>query len=458
MRGYAFLLIFLASLPLIFVTPFNGVLIWYAFSLGNFHTLTWGFLSNLYYAYIIAILTAVSWLFSRTEKKRLPITPLVILTMLFSFWITITSFFALAPEDDVWGKWSFFQKVLLMCLIGFALTTTRERVSQLIWVVVLSIGFWGVKGTISFAIHGGSVGIHGPEGGITASNNEFGVALVMLLPLLFYLWYTAVDHRVRRGLMVMGFMVASATVFTFSRGALVGVCAMAAVLWLRSPAKMSVGLAIAAFAASIYMFAPASWFNRMETIETYQKDSSATGRIDLWRASLRIAELHPIVGGGFSVTHYANVTNRMLEGTTIPRLDVGRAAHSIYFDVLSEHGWVGLALFLMISAYSWRSCASLIRNARARPYFAWANVLGRMGQAVLVGYWTSGAFQSLAYFDEYWCTVFIFEAARRAVAREVAATLGAVAVAPSTSLLIPRAGVGPAVRFDERPGYAKSGS
>jgi putative inorganic carbon (hco3(-)) transporter len=419
MRGYAFLLLFVCSLALIVKSPFNGVLVWYAFSFGNFHTLIWdSSLVSLNYAYIIAVLTIVAWLLSPAERKKLPVTPQVILTILFSLWITITSFRALRPDDAVWDKWTFFQKVLLMCLIGFALTTTRERVNQLVWVVVLSIGFWGVKGAISFPLHGGGQGIHGPEGGIMASNNEFGVALVMLLPLVFYLWHTVEDRHLRRGLMVMGFLVTMATVFTYSRGALVGVCAMAIVLWLRSPAKLSLGLVILVFCGAIYAFVPQSWFNRVATIETYENDSSAMGRINYWRASLRIAELHPIVGGGFLVTHDKDITNRMLEGTTIPRLDKGRAAHSIYFDVLSEHGWVGLVLFLMVAVYAWRSCSSLIRNSRGRPDLAWANLLGRMGQAVLVGYWTSGAFQSLAYFDEYWCVVFIFEAARLVIVRE----------------------------------------
>src|SRR5215831_18600838 len=159
MRGFVFFLIFISSLPFIFVSPFNGVLIWYIFSLGNFHTLTWGFLSNLKYAYIIAILTCVSWLFS-AEKKRLPLTPIVILTLLFSLWMTITSIFAVAPATLVWDKWVFVHKMLFMALVGYALTTTHERVNQLIWVVVLSIGFWGVKGAIGGLLLGGTV--YGP--------------------------------------------------------------------------------------------------------------------------------------------------------------------------------------------------------------------------------------------------------------------------------------------------------
>ena len=446
MRGYAFILLYLCSLTLIFKAPFNGVLVWYAFSLGNFHTLIWdSSLATLPYAYPIAILTAVLWLFSRSEKKKLPLTPQVILTILFALWMTVTSFFGLAP--DVWDKWIWFQKVLLMCLVGFALTATRERVNRLIWVVVSTIGFWGVKGAISFPLHGGGQGIHGPDGGITAGNNEFGVALIMLLPLVFYLWHISVDRRVRIGLMVMGFMLTLATVFTYSRGALLGVCAMAVVLWLRTPAKRSMGLAIVVFGAAIYAFAPQSWFTRMETIETYESDSSAMGRINIWRACLRIAELRPLVGGGFSVTHNMDIANRMLQGTTIPRFDKGRAARSIYFDVLSEHGWVGLALFLMIAVYALRSCGWLIRNSRDRPDLAWANVLGRMGQAVLVGFYVGGAFQSLAYFDEYWCIIFIFEAARLVVAKEIATPARRLAVAPPRRLLMPQPGFGAAMRF-----------
>jgi putative inorganic carbon (hco3(-)) transporter len=196
----------------------------------------------------------------------------------------------------------------------------------------------------------------------------------------------------------------------------------------------------------------------MNTIEHYEEDSSAMGRINFWRASLRIAELHPIVGGGFRVIFWPAVANPMLEGTAIPRFDRPRAAHSIYFDVLSEHGWVGLVIFLMIAIPSWRNCSWMIRNSRDRPDLAWANLLGRMGQAVLVGFWCAGAFASLAYFDEYWCVMFVFDAARRVVARETIVTTGAFMRAPLTPLAAPVPGLGrPALgRSGGWPGYANN--
>jgi putative inorganic carbon (HCO3(-)) transporter len=425
MRGLVFFLAFVASLPLIFVSPFYGVIIWYVFSLGNFHTMVFGPFATLNYAYIIAILTCLSWVISRKEKVHLPVTLLVVLTLVFAFWITFTSWFALAPDEGVWTKWSTVEKILFMCLVGYALSTTRERVDQLIWAVVLTLGLWGVKGAISGILSGGGK-IHGPDQGALSDNNDFGLGLILILPLLFYHWHFATNKYIRQGLLLMSFLVSMAVILTYSRGALIGVCAMGSVFWLRSRAKFVTGFLIVAIAASVYAFAPSAWFERMGTIESFDADGSAMSRIHLWKVSLRIAELHPFTGGGFRVTFNPIITNEMLRGTDLARLTRPRAVHSIYFDALSEHGWVGLVLFLMIGVYSWINCSWLIRNSRDRPELEWANLLGRMGHAVLVGYGTAGAFASQAYLDEYWCLIFVFDAARRVVAQKIGAPAAAL--------------------------------
>ena len=454
MRGLLFFLAFVSALPLIFVSPFNGVLLWYVFSLGNYHTLIWGGpFAALNYAYIIAILTCVCWAFSLTEKKVLPLSPLVVLTLLFMFWMTITSYFALAPSSMVWSKWIETQKILFMCLVGYALTTTRERVNQLVWVVVLALGVWGVKGAVMSLLHGGTM-IHGPDMGKNADNNHFAVALIIILPLLFYQWHLAINRHLRRGLMAMGFLVALAVVFTYSRGALLGLCAMGTVFWLRSRAKLATGFLILAVGLGIFTFVPTAWTDRMALLGHFEDDGSATSRIDFWRASLRIVADHPFVGGGFNVTLWPNAVNPLLLGTDIPKYERGKATHSSYFEVLSEHGWVGLAFFLMIGAYSWFNCSWLIRHSRDRPDLAWANLLGRMGQATIVGYSVAGAFQSLAYLDEYWAVLFIFDASRRIVARQIAPPAGAFAM--RLRELHPAIGTPAIGRSDQQPGFVKS--
>ena len=75
------------------------------------------------------------------------------------------------------------------------------------------------------------------------------------------------------------------------------------------------------------------------------------------------------------------------------------AAHSIYFQILGNHGFVGLFLFiaLWISTYRWAGW--LRKNTPDIPEAHWARILGGMVQVSLLGYAVGGAFLSLAYFD-----------------------------------------------------------
>lgn len=420
MRGLLFFVIFLVGMGFVFASPFYGVMAWYVFSLGNPHRLAYGFFSTLPYAYIIAGLTFLCWLTSRRDPVRIPFTPLVVLTLLFSLWMTVTSVFAAAPADSVWDKWTEVHKVLLMAVVGYALTTSRQRINLLIWTVVLSIGFWGVKGGISSIASGGVYRVWGPEGTAIGDNNELGLALVMILPLIYYLWQTVEKRYLRLGLLGMGFLVSIAVFFTYSRGAFLGLCAMGLVFWVRSRAKVMSAVIILAAGLFVYNFAPEAWFARMNTIETYDQDESAMSRIYLWHVGARIAAQRPLVGGGFKVTFWPDVANTFLAGSDLPPLTRPRAEHSIYFDVLSEHGYVGLAIFLAIGLCAWINVSRLVRDSSGRPDLLWANQLGRLGQGLLIGFWVGGSTMSLAYYDGYWCVLFLLEAARRVLAAEAA--------------------------------------
>lgn len=75
------------------------------------------------------------------------------------------------------------------------------------------------------------------------------------------------------------------------------------------------------------------------------------------------------------------------------------AAHSIYFQVLGNHGFVGLFIFLCLWLLTYRYAGWLNKNAVSIPQARWAADLGGMIQVALIGYAVGGAFLSLAYFD-----------------------------------------------------------
>jgi probable O-glycosylation ligase (exosortase A-associated) len=116
------------------------------------------------------------------------------------------------------------------------------------------------------------------------------------------------------------------------------------------------------------------------------------GRINAWWMAYNLAR-DRFLGGGFEVitpelfARYAPVPGEV------------RAAHSIYFQMLGEHGFVGLGLFLLLWLLVWRSASWTARQARGREDLRWAARLSNMIKVSLVGYFVGGAFLSLAYFD-----------------------------------------------------------
>jgi probable O-glycosylation ligase (exosortase A-associated) len=132
----------------------------------------------------------------------------------------------------------------------------------------------------------------------------------------------------------------------------------------------------------------------MGTLKDAKQTDSGQTRIQSWEFSANLALHRPLVGGGFDAYENAGTWVRYApEGAT------QRAVHSIYFRVLGEQGFVGLALFLAMLAASWRSCARVRKRTRDSPDARWAFDLASMLQVSLAAFMSAGAFLPMTYFD-----------------------------------------------------------
>jgi probable O-glycosylation ligase (exosortase A-associated) len=138
---------------------------------------------------------------------------------------------------------------------------------------------------------------------------------------------------------------------------------------------------------------PENWFDKMESIANYQQDTSAMGRLNAWSFAVNLAKDRPLTGGGFE-TFTPGAFQRWA-----PDPSMARDAHSIWFEVLGEHGFVGLALFVLLWVLTWMLARSIIRSCKSAPELRWARDLAAMVQVSLIGYWVGGTFLGLAYFD-----------------------------------------------------------
>ena len=450
MRGLVLVIVFFSLLPLVFKRPYVGILMWFWISLMSPHRLVYGFAENISFALIVALVTLGSWLFLHPEEPKAPpgdrVTFLILALMA---WVSISSMTGVGPPEQIHILWDEAEKMLLMTLVAYTLTNTRERFDHLVLVCVLSIAFFGVKGGVFAILTGGSERVFGPPGTIIGDNNDLGTALAMILPMLFYLQqrythpYLKWPMRILIGLTVVG------NLFTYSRAALVALAAMASVLWLRTRQKIAIGAAIAIAVVGMLFFAPPQWSERMHTIQTYDQDASAESRLWIWHVSWLIAMERPISGAGFRWYGNWRWANDQIRDSGLRPMTMPRAPHSIWFAMVSHHGFIGLALFVGFFVVAAMDTRWLIRRSRGNPDLAWANNFGRMLQVALVGYAVGGSFASLEMYDGFYVLVILGAAARRIVAAELAAQervsaapIAGAAPAPAAAAVAPQARAG----------------
>jgi putative inorganic carbon (hco3(-)) transporter len=188
-------------------------------------------------------------------------------------------------------------------------------------------------------------------------------------------------------------LVAASALGSYSRGALLAIAAMSAMLWWRGRSRALGAVVIVTVALALVGFMPEAWFGRMATIQTYDQDASAIGRLSAWTVAWNIA-LHNLSGVGF------DAARPELFALYAPDWSMGYpVAHSIYFQVMGHHGFIGLTIFLLFLISTWRTAASIRRSALGVPEANWCFDLAGMCQVSLIGYVVGGAFLSLAYFD-----------------------------------------------------------
>ena len=412
MRSLALLTMFLVYLPPVFLQPFCGILLWTWFSIMNPHRLVWGFGANLPYALIIALTTLLSWLLSR-EPKTPPRSWITVGLIGLMITTSIATFLALSPAA-AFEKWDAVIKTLFMSILTLALLTNRIRIHAFIWALVISLGYFGVKGAAFSIVTGGSFLVFGPESTMIYDNNHLAVALIMAVPLMYYLQLHSKYLWVRLGLFIMLGMTMIAAVMSYSRGGLLAMIVMGIIIWWRSPKKLGLSLLIVIVAGGIALMAPEKWFDRMNTIATYEEDNSAMSRIEIWKAGLAIVAKNPFFGGGYRVTYSQPILDEYAPGTEF------RAIHNSHLEVLVENGVIAFFFHLLLIGGTWFYASRVRRLTYGRPDVAWARDLASMLQTSLAVYVSGGMFLSLGYYDGWYSIAIAAGALHALVVRQLA--------------------------------------
>ncbi|MBN1208144.1 MAG: O-antigen ligase family protein [Myxococcaceae bacterium] len=132
-------------------------------------------------------------------------------------------------------------------------------------------------------------------------------------------------------------------VLSHSRGGFIGLSVAMAVWAIREKRRLQATLVGALLVLGLVMFAPSSFWQRNETVTSFQEDASAMGRVHAWQVASRISLDKPLLGVGAGGFRYAWPLYAPPEATQ------AYVAHNIFLDVIGELGFVGLLCFLVFA-------------------------------------------------------------------------------------------------------------
>lgn len=411
MRDIAFLMLIIAITPFTFRRPLYAAMAYAWISIMVPHRLMWGFAFSLPLAMYFAAILLIS-LAKTNEPLAKNAWHGYLPALLFLAWTTLTTTFALAP-DAAYNRWDAFWKMHVGLVMTLLVLTDRKAITSLIWVLALSIGFYGVKGGLFTLLHGGAYRIWGPVGSAIEDNNHLAVALLAAVPMLLWLREQSMRRPFRIGLAATAFLCAIAALGTYSRGALIAATVGGVVLLIRANRKLPIVLGLAVFIPLFLNLMPDEYWARMQTINTYDEDASVQGRFAAWYLAVDIANLHPL-GGGFEYYRSPSVA-----AMNVHEPGVARAAHSIYFQVIGDQGWIGFSLYVLLLLLILHSLGRIRRLSKKNPQLDWAHSLSGYLQISMVFVLAGGAFLSLAYW-EFLFYIFAIAVSLQRVARAVA--------------------------------------
>jgi probable O-glycosylation ligase (exosortase A-associated) len=372
-----------------FRRPWIGILGWTWVGLMNPHQLTWR-LNDAPVAMAIAASTFLGLLIS-SDRKNFFLDRENALFLLLTIWMGITTAFAVqfAPSLNLADR---VAKINLMLMVALVLLYSKRHILLLTWILVLSMAWYGVKGGLFTLATGGNYRVWGPTNTYIEGNNELAVALVVTIPLMRFLQTTLVSKWGRHLMTFCMLCMAASAIGSHSRGALLAISAMAVVMWWRSDRKILGFIGLLVVLMALLPMMPEHWWERMATIKTYEEDASANGRINAWETAYEIAKAR-ITGGGFFTWN----TAAYVMFSKNPTLVYG--PHSIYFQMMGEHGFIGLGLYLLLWILVFLKLGRIRKKAWLNPETRWLEQLGAMGQVSLVGFAVGGAFLGLANWD-----------------------------------------------------------
>lgn len=406
MRDLMMLGIVVAWIPMAFMNGFVAFLLWIYTTLMSPQLYLYGFMSGFRYVFVFAGLAVGLLLLGKVKDRGQFIKDRsMVLLLIFIIHALTSALLAWNTNPIIPFRLEVFIKGMALALAAPFFLTSRRRLHLALIVIIAGLGLHGVLDGAKVISSAGAHNVGGIPGATLGDNNLLALGMVMLLPLTLYLAKYSVNSLAKWGSIGVFSLCIMTVLGSNSRGGFLALAILGVWYWWTSPRKLLSTVLVAVVVVGVIQFAPGRWFDRIATIKEAGEDQSFLGRVAAWKVSVNIANANPVFGEGFDASQVSSIWEQYKHASNFIDIDIPvnigfKAAHSNYFQVLGDLGYVGLILFLALlaSAFVTRWQIKLLVK-RVPGNHAWASDLSTAITLSLVAYMAGGAGVSLAYFE-----------------------------------------------------------
>ena len=273
-----------------------------------------------------------SWRFGRGG-------PVVVFLVLFVLWFLVSATQAIEPSKAFDSAWE-LSKFVLPFLIGVTLMEGEKDWRPMLWTLVLAQGYVGFENHVNYLVKGYNTASEGFGG---MDNNCFGASLVTLLGPAIALMISSKTWWSRGLAALAAALILHTTLLTFSRGAMVGLLAVAVTAFVMMPKRPRyLGALVLTLVVSLQFIGP-QLAERYSTVfaPAEERDGSAESRIELWKDCIEVVKAYPVFGVG--PANWQVIAEQY-------GWPPGKSAHSVWMETAAELGLPGaLVLFLFFA-------------------------------------------------------------------------------------------------------------
>lgn len=362
--------ILLPCIPLSVMRPFFGLLVfsWLAYMRPG--DMTWGI--NQFRPSLWIAVATVAGVFLNKNERLLVLEKRTLLMGALLAAVGAATLLATNPQlalaDTTAGGFFQVAKVIFIAMLTTGLVRTKDRVRLLMLVIAGSIGLLAMKSFVGGVLNPG-VAMHGP-GGMIRDNNDYGLFLVMAVPLIAYASQAEKDSPLlRAGLVIMAVACVAGVLLTRSRGGAVAL-AVLALIWMFRLRRNWMAWVFAPLAfALVIILTPPQLFERVRELFTGELDLSAQYRLIAWEKAMNMGADKPLfgVGPGNFQAEWPNY----LPATGIDPI----VTHNTLFHMLAESGVITLALYLVLHGVTLITLWRVSRRAKDKWRKSYADAL-----------------------------------------------------------------------------------